>query len=94
VKIDRSFVADIISGINDEWIITAVLMLANHLGLRTVAEGVETEQQSEFLAGHDCREIQGYLISKPVDADTFAEQFLTRREGERVPRAARVGIEN
>lgn len=94
VKIDRSFVADIISGINDEWIITAVLMLANHLGLRTIAEGVESEQQSEFLAGHDCREIQGYLISKPVDADTFAEQFLTRREGERVPRAARVGIEN
>jgi diguanylate cyclase (GGDEF)-like protein/PAS domain S-box-containing protein len=88
VKIDRSFVADIISGINDEWIITAVLMLANHLGLRTIAEGVESEQQSDFLAGHDCREIQGYLISKPVDAATFAEQFLVRREVERVPRVA------
>jgi diguanylate cyclase (GGDEF)-like protein/PAS domain S-box-containing protein len=88
VKIDRSFVADIISGVNDEWIITAVLMLANHLGLRTIAEGVETEQQCEFLAGHDCREIQGYLISKPVDADTFAERFLTKRESERVPRVA------
>jgi diguanylate cyclase (GGDEF)-like protein/PAS domain S-box-containing protein len=88
VKIDRSFVHDLISGENDEWIITAVLMLANHLGLRTVAEGVETEEQCSFLEGHDCREIQGYLISKPLAADTFAERFLVKRELERMPRAA------
>jgi diguanylate cyclase (GGDEF)-like protein/PAS domain S-box-containing protein len=88
VKIDRSFVADLITGFNDEWIITAVLMLANHLGLRTVAEGVETEDQVNFLIGHDCREIQGYLISKPIAANEFAERFLVRREFERAPRAA------
>jgi diguanylate cyclase len=88
VKIDRSFVADLITGFNDEWIITAVLMLANHLGLRTVAEGVETEEQVNFLIGHDCREIQGYLISKPIPADEFAERFLVKREFERAPRAA------
>ncbi len=76
VKIDRSFVNDLISGENDEWIITAVLMLANHLGLRTVAEGVETEVQCAFLEGHDCREIQGYLISRPLEASVFAERFL------------------
>ena len=87
VKIDRSFVNDLISGENDEWIITAVLMLANHLGLRTVAEGVETDEQCRFLAGHDCREIQGYLIDKPLEAATFAERWLQRRT-ERVPRAA------
>jgi len=90
VKIDRSFVQDIISGDNDEWIITAVLMLANHLGLRTVAEGVETEIQCAFLGGHDCREIQGYLISKPLPAAAFAEQFLPRRAEGRVPRAAQL----
>ena len=88
VKVDRSFVNDLITGENDEWIITAVLMLANHLGLRTVAEGVETEQQCSFLEGHDCREIQGYLISKPLSADAFAERFLAKREIERLPRAA------
>lgn len=88
VKIDRSFVHDLISGDNDEWIITAVLMLANHLGLRTVAEGVETEEQCRFLEGHDCREIQGYLISRPLDANAFAEKYLVRRETERRPRAA------
>ncbi|HEY0158736.1 MAG TPA: EAL domain-containing protein [Thermoanaerobaculia bacterium] len=79
VKVDRSFVHDLISGENDEWIITAVLMLANHLGLRTVAEGVETEQQCSFLQGHDCREIQGYLVSKPLPPDVFAERFLEKR---------------
>jgi diguanylate cyclase (GGDEF)-like protein/PAS domain S-box-containing protein len=88
VKIDKSFVADILSGDNDEWIITAILMLANHLGLRTIAEGVETEEQAAFLAGHDCRDIQGYLISKPVDAAAFAASFLTRSPTERRPRAA------
>ena len=88
VKIDKSFVSDILSGDNDEWIITAILMLANHLGLRTIAEGVETEDQAVFLAGHDCRDIQGYLVSTPVDADTFAQRFLMRRESERQPRAA------
>jgi diguanylate cyclase (GGDEF)-like protein/PAS domain S-box-containing protein len=88
VKIDRSFVADLISGFNDEWIITAVLMLANHLGLRTVAEGVESEEQVNFLIGHDCRELQGYLISKPIPGDEFAERFLVRRGTERQPRAA------
>ena len=87
VKIDRSFVNDLISGENDEWIITAVLMLANHLGLRTVAEGVETEEQCRFLQGHDCREIQGYLIDKPLEAEAFAARWLERRT-ERLPRAA------
>jgi diguanylate cyclase (GGDEF)-like protein/PAS domain S-box-containing protein len=77
VKIDRSFVHDLITGENDEWIVTAVLMLANHLGLRTVAEGVESEEQREFLAQHDCREIQGFLISRPVAVDVFAERFLS-----------------
>ncbi|HEX6100965.1 MAG TPA: EAL domain-containing protein [Thermoanaerobaculia bacterium] len=86
VKIDRSFVNDLISGENDEWIITAVLMLANHLGLRTVAEGVETDEQCAFLDGHDCREIQGYLIDKPLPAEEFAARWLQRRE-DRLPRA-------
>jgi diguanylate cyclase (GGDEF)-like protein/PAS domain S-box-containing protein len=87
VKIDRSFVNDLISGENDEWIITAVLMLANHLGLRTIAEGVESDEQCRFLAGHDCREIQGFLIDKPLAAATFAERWLQKLP-DRVPRAA------
>lgn len=78
VKIDRSFVDGLLSNESDEWIITTILMLANHLGLRSIAEGVTTEMQCAFLLGQDCREIQGYLISTPLDADTFAERFLER----------------
>jgi diguanylate cyclase (GGDEF)-like protein/PAS domain S-box-containing protein len=89
VKIDRSFVNDLISGENDEWIITAVLMLANHLGLRTVAEGVETEEQCRFLHGHDCREIQGFLIDKALPPAAFADKWLEKR-AERRPRAAMI----
>lgn len=88
VKIDRSFVADLFNTDGDAWIITAVLMLANHLGLRTVAEGVETEEQAAFLASHECSEFQGYLISRPLDADAFAARFLTCRESERWPQPA------
>ena len=90
VKIDRSFVQDILSGENDEWIITAVLMLANHLGLRTVAEGVESPAQSDFLEGHDCREIQGFLIDKPLEPAVFAARYLVPSEEKRTLRTAQL----
>ena len=78
VKIDRSFIMDLPKHTNAESIVTAVLLLANQLGLRTVAEGVETEEQCEFLRNSDCRIIQGYLISKPRPADEIEKKFLTR----------------
>lgn len=76
VKIDKSFVTEMHKHASDEWIVTAILLLATQLGLRTVAEGVETEEQRSLLAEHGCREIQGYLISRPVPAATFAQRFL------------------
>jgi diguanylate cyclase (GGDEF)-like protein/PAS domain S-box-containing protein len=88
VKIDRGFVADLIKGDSDEWIVTAVLMLARHLALRTIAEGVETEEQAAVLAAHGCGEMQGYLISKPLDAAEFAARFLTHHQSERLPNVA------
>lgn len=78
VKIDKSFVFDIERHASDEWIVTAVLMLAQQLGLRTVAEGVESERQLEFLAAHGCMEVQGYLISRPVPGPTFEKRFLVK----------------
>jgi diguanylate cyclase (GGDEF)-like protein/PAS domain S-box-containing protein len=78
VKIDKSFVLDIERHASDEGIVRAVLMLAQQLGLRTVAEGVETEIQREFLARHGCMDIQGYLISRPLPAPTFEKRFLSK----------------
>jgi diguanylate cyclase (GGDEF)-like protein/PAS domain S-box-containing protein len=89
VKIDRSFVDGLDASANDEWIITTILMLANHLGLRTIAEGVTTEKQCAFLLSQDCREIQGFLISPPLDAAAFEEQFLAM---ETKPAGRRAGL--
>jgi EAL domain-containing protein (putative c-di-GMP-specific phosphodiesterase class I) len=66
LKIDRSFLSDSIPDQQDELIITAIIAMAHSMGLRVVAEGVESNAQKAFLAGLGCDEIQGYLFSKPV----------------------------
>jgi EAL domain-containing protein (putative c-di-GMP-specific phosphodiesterase class I) len=76
LKIDQSFVAGLTADRQDEAIVTTVINLASSLGLRTIAEGVETEAQLTYLRNHGCNEFQGYLFSRPVPADQFA-QLLT-----------------
>ncbi|MGY8529228.1 EAL domain-containing protein [Paracidovorax citrulli] len=66
LKIDRSFVQDAPVNPNDAAIVRAILSMAQHLRLRVVAEGVETETQAEFLARHGCDAMQGYLYAHPL----------------------------
>ena len=66
VKIDRSFISDFTKGPSDAALVSAIIAMSHSLGLRVVAEGVETEEQLRFLQDLHCDEIQGYLISKPV----------------------------
>lgn len=75
LKIDRSFVEDIFYSIQDKSIVLASLSLANSLGIATVAEGVEKEDQLEFLKSNGCTHAQGYLISEPLSAE-MAESFI------------------
>ena len=71
LKVDQSFVRDLNQNADDAAIVRTVIALARNLNLKTVAEGVETEQQLIFLAGLDCDEYQGYYFSKPVPAAEF-----------------------
>lgn len=80
IKIDRSFIADVIQDPNDAAIVDAILAMADRLGLRVVAEGVESEEQAQFLAKHGCGLVQGYLYSAPLPvADYLA--FLRSHSG-------------
>jgi diguanylate cyclase (GGDEF)-like protein/PAS domain S-box-containing protein len=73
IKIDRSFVKDIETDENDAAICEMTMLLAQKLGMRVVAEGVETPAQLAFLTDIGCEAIQGYLFSKPLPAELIAK---------------------
>ena len=73
LKIDRSFVADLGRDSNDAAICAAIIAMGRQLGLKIVAEGVETKEQLQFLATHGCTLAQGFYIAKPVEAPEMAK---------------------
>jgi diguanylate cyclase (GGDEF)-like protein/PAS domain S-box-containing protein len=73
LKIDRSFINDITIDPADRELVNAAIAMAHGLGLKVVAEGVETEQQLAHLAGQGCEMTQGYLFNRPVTADEMTE---------------------
>jgi len=81
VKIDQRFVRGLEQNRNDEAITQAIIALSHSLGLRVIAEGVETLAQLEYLRRHGCEEAQGFLIARPLEEPELRQWFL-RNESE------------
>jgi len=79
LKIDKSFIWNLTSSVEDAAIITAIIAMANSLGLNVIAEGVETQEQLAFLRERGCREAQGYLFSHPLPAAEINRLFPCER---------------
>ncbi|MBN3968402.1 EAL domain-containing protein [Pseudomonas gregormendelii] len=75
LKIDRTFVDGLPSGEQDAQIARAIIAMAHSLNLAVIAEGVETQEQLDFLREHGCDEVQGYLFGRPMPASGFEAQF-------------------
>ena len=79
LKIDQSFVRDI-NNDNNTAIVGTIISMAKHLGLKVIAEGVETEGELKYLMSAGCRMFQGYLFGKPLSADLFAKFHITNQQ--------------
>jgi diguanylate cyclase (GGDEF)-like protein len=76
LKIDRSFVCDIVSEHKDQMIVKSIISMANHLDLKVIAEGVEDMEQVQLLAGVGCKQFQGYYFSRPKSVKEFEEYVV------------------
>jgi len=75
IKIDRSFISEIVSRSDDAALVDAIISMANSLHLAVVAEGVETAEQLEYLKRRKCQEVQGFFYSRPLEPHLF-EEFI------------------
>jgi diguanylate cyclase (GGDEF)-like protein/PAS domain S-box-containing protein len=73
LKIDRTFVQDMVSDASDAGIVSAIIAMAHALDLRVTAEGVETEEQLRFLEARGCSSVQGYLVGRPGSAEAITK---------------------
>jgi diguanylate cyclase (GGDEF)-like protein len=81
LKIDRSFIREIAIHPDDAAITTAIIAMGHALGLRVIAEGVETEAHLTLLQKQGCDEVQGYLVGRPVPSDRFVDHLARKRSG-------------
>jgi diguanylate cyclase (GGDEF)-like protein len=86
LKIDRSFIADVTEDPDDAALTVAIITMAHSLGLKVIAEGVETAAQRQLLLEHGCESLQGFLFSKPLSAESMSHLLRERALAKRFER--------
>ncbi|GFE84477.1 putative signaling protein [Steroidobacter agaridevorans] len=87
LKIDRTFIKDVVANPEDAAIVQAIISLAHSLRLKVIAEGVETEQQLQFLRSLGCDQYQGFFCSPAMEPEAFAEMMRAKNPGKFDPLA-------
>jgi EAL domain-containing protein (putative c-di-GMP-specific phosphodiesterase class I) len=87
LKIDQSFVRDVATNADDATIVGTIIHMGRSLKMDVVAEGVETEDQLNFLQTLDCTYVQGLLFGDPMSSDNYLELLLAQAEGTDTHRA-------
>jgi diguanylate cyclase (GGDEF)-like protein len=82
LKIDKSFIIDLLKNEQNKTITLTILSLAKHLGLQVVAEGVETQDVCQWLKDNGCDYAQGFLFSRPIPADLFFQKYIVGQDRE------------
>ena len=77
LKIDKSFISDLSCSESSKSIVTAIILMAHALGMKTIAEGVETKEQLDFLKEKNCDMYQGYYFSRPLPPDELEKKYVT-----------------
>jgi diguanylate cyclase len=90
LKIDRSFISEVDQNREQQKLVTAILSLAERLGLETLAEGVETPGEHALLAQLGCGHVQGYVIARPMPVDELAAWLVAHRD--KLAQALRIGV--
>ena len=88
IKIDRTFIADLLSDPNDEAIVRATIALGRHLNMEVIAEGVESAEQRAYLLAEDCEQGQGFLYSPAIEPDLVAHLLPTKEQPPDTQRSA------
>lgn len=78
IKIDREFIRDVSKDINDENLVTAIISLGHDLNMSVIAEGVETQQQFDFLKSKNCHLFQGFYFARPMTSEDYVKSLLKK----------------
>jgi diguanylate cyclase (GGDEF)-like protein len=93
VKIDRSFIGDLVGASENAGLADAIIAMGKSLSLTVVAQGVETKEQADFLQAHACDELQGFYFNRPLPAYQFG-QLMRAQTSESTYRGTRAGLQN